>query len=219
VTGAGALLIPAKTQGDFEEEGTGADVLNSSLDADNELGMLQAGAFYKFCDAGWGSFQALGGFRWDYFSTKQTITFRDGGVVTSTATNNLTIDSYLPYVGVGMSQLTSCSYFNARVIGFPVAPGNVKFQDSFRGTEGGLTFLGGGELKSTFKNAYFIEAFAEYGAKLLGEFFVGGFGAYNILQGKTGEDQYIALGTDSRSERIVLSRRIWTFGGTIAYKF
>lgn len=220
ITGAGAVLIPAKTQGDFDQEGFGAIALNSSVDADNQLGMLQGGAFYKFYDAGWGSFQALGGFRWDHFSSKQTFVFRDAaGTVSLNTTNNLTIDAYLPYVGVGLSQTTPCSYFNARVIGFPVVPGNVTLQDSFTDTETGAAVEGGGEYKSAFKNGYFVEFFGEYAVKLLGDFFVGGFGAYDILYGKTGEDQFVALGQAPLSERIVLTRRTWTLGGTVALKF
>jgi len=162
----------------------------------------------------------LGGFRWDRFSSKHTFLVADAaGTFSRNTTNNLTIDYYLPYFGAGVAQLTPCSYFNARVIGFPALPGNATLQTSFIGTETGLNVQGGGEFKSSFQNGYFLEFFAEYGTKLLGDFFVGGFGAYDMVYGKTGEESFVVAGEALLTERIVLYRRLWTFGGTVSFKF
>jgi len=219
ITGAGALLIPVKTNGTADEEGLAATALSSSADANNQLGFLETSAFYKFYEAEWGSFQAVAGFRWDHFTSKLTYVARDeADTFERNTTANLTVDAYLPFFGLRMSQPTPSSYFNARIIAFPTLPGNVKFQNSFHGTENNAPLEGGGEFSTSFKNGYFLEIFAEYGAKVLGDFFVGGFGAYDILQGKTGEGSYIS-GTDALSEQIVLNRSTWTFGGTIAYQF
>jgi hypothetical protein len=220
VIGSGALLIPVKTNGNTEEEGPGATALGSSLDANNQFGFLDAAASYKFYDAGWASFHALAGFRWDHFTSKQTFVATDAGATfVRDTTNNLTVDAYVPYFGVKLAQMTPCSYFNARVIGFPTVPGNITFQNSFSGTENLAPLVGGGDFHSAFKNGYFIEVFGEYAAKMLGDVFVGGFGAYDILQGKTGEGQYTASGGGALDEQIVLTRRTWTLGGTLGYQF
>lgn len=221
VLGGGALLIPVKSTGTTDEEGVGATALNSSTNANNQLGFLDVAGFYKFHEAGWGSVQALAGFRWDHFTSKMDYVSRDAAdTFFRDVSANLTVNAYIPYVGIRMSQATACSFFNARVIGFPVLPGNVTFQNSFTGTENNAAVNGGGDVSSSFSSGYFLEVFAEYAAKVLGDVFVGGFGAYDMLYGKTGEAPYVFSDTgDIFGERLRINRSTWTFGGTLAYQF
>lgn len=221
IIAAGGWLLPNKTVGDFTQDGNVETPLTSHLEADSQLGIIDGAGYYTIFDAGWGCFQFLGGFRWDHLTSRQTISSRDAaglGTFTSVATNNITVDAYIPYFGFQLLQTSSCSRFAARVIGFPVAPGSVRFSDSSSGTEDGVAFLDGGEFSHSFKRSYFIEAFAEYSMKVLGDISLGGFALFNTLHGKTDYGTFVGQEA-SRSELINLTRLTWTFGGSISYSF
>jgi len=221
VIAAGGWLLPNKTVGDFNQEGTVETPLTSHLEADSQWGIIDGAGYFTFFNAGWGCFQFLGGFRWDHLTSRQTISSHNAGgpgTFTSAATNDITVDAYIPYFGFQLLQTSTCSRFAARVIGFPVAPGTVRFNESSSGTEDGVVFLDGGEFNHPFKRSYFIEASAEYSMKILGDISLGGFALFNTLHGKTDFGTFVGQ-EESRSELINLTRLTWTFGGSISYSF
>jgi len=222
IIASGGLLIPTKTHGTFSEDGPVEIPLTSRLEADNQWGFLDAGAFFTFQDAGWACFQVLGGFRWDHFTSRQSISSRDAagqGTFTGVDKNDFTVDAYIPYFGGQLVQAAPGSRFVVRAIGFPTLPGDLSFQTSAGGTRQGQTFQTGGSFKHPLKSGFFIETYAEYTLRLLGDISVGGFGVYNIIRANTGYDFFVELGQEAQSEQFKFTRRSWTFGGVLSYSF
>jgi hypothetical protein len=197
-------------------------LLTGNLETETSWGVLDAGAFLTFHGAEWGCVQALGGFRWDYTTSKQSISSQDAaglGTFTSVGSNDVTVDAYLPYFGAQVLGASPCSRIVVRVLGFPLVPGDLRFQTSSSGTLTGQPFQTGGSFKHPLKNGLFVETSAEYSMKLPVGLSVGAFGMYNTLRVNTDFDSFIELSQQARSERFKLTRRSWTLGGVISLLF
>jgi hypothetical protein len=125
----------------------------------------------------------LAGFRYDRFATN----FKDPGnfsgpVGSPSDTGDVTINCYIPFVGVQLDQGTpGGSQLMFRVIGFPWLGGDVLYHDSI----GNFSVLTQDriELQKGIGKGYFLEAFAEYGQAVFGSGQVSVFGRWNCCMG------------------------------------
>jgi len=213
---SGGLLIPVKTYGEFRQEGTNQVPLNQ-LSADHQWGYVDGMGLFNVAVGECGTFSIVGGFRWDHFESRQFLSSTDG---TSAATNNVTINAYVPYVGVQSFYQSSCSKVIARLIGFPYVPGNVKFQESFNLTSTGV---GGGEYGTpfTFTSGYFAEFWIEAARKIIGDAYLGGFFRWNMIHAKTDFSPYTMTTDvgDTFDEKFKYYLHALTVGGLISIDF
>ena len=230
ITASAGLLIPvSNTPGEFRQEGviTGQGALRSAqLSADHQWGYVDGMGLFNVAAGECGTFSIVGGFRWDHFESRQFISLTDTTGETETGTNNVTINAYIPYVGVQSFYQSSCSKVIARLIGFPYVPGNVKFQESFNETLAtGAPVNGGGEYGSpfTFTSGYFAEFWIEAARKIIGDAYLGGFFRWNLIQAKTDFNPYTTTtdvgGAFTFDEKFKYYLHALTVGGLISIDF
>jgi hypothetical protein len=229
ITLSGGLLAPAKTQGEFREDGPGQIALNSNFDSNHQWGYLDGMGSYNLSrSSSYVSTQILGGFRWDHFDSKQSIKFSDttgGDKLNGSRTNNLILNAFLPYLGFQYAYKSETSTTTSRVIGFPYVPGSVKLQDSFSQIETGLTSNGGGEYQYplSFTSGYFVEFVTEASRRILGSANLGTFFRWNMIHATTGPGSYTTA-TDSTDsfvidEKFAYYLHAWTVGALLSIDF
>jgi len=228
VSASGGLLVPSKTQGEFHEEGPVQVPLNSNTDSEHQWGYVDGMAMYNISRGNFGAMQIVGGFRWDHFDSKHSIRFADAtgaNQLNGSATNNVIANAFLPYVGIQSVYKSGAAKTTSRLIGFPYVPGEIKFQDSFRQTQNGLTTNGGGEYRQplTFDSGYFLEFFTEGSRRMLGSAYLGGFFRWNMLRAKTGIGRYSAANDQTGSavinETFLYYLHSWVVGGIVSMDF
>ena len=228
ITASGGLLVPSKTQGQFNEEGPVLVPLNSNMDSDNQWGYIDGMAMYNVSRGNFGAMQIVGGFRWDHFDSRHSIRFADAtgaNRLTGSATNNVIANAFLPYVGIQSVYKSGATKTTSRLIGFPYVPGEVKFQDSFTQTQTGVTTNGGGEYRQplTFDSGYFLEFFTEGSRRVFGAVDLGAFLRWSMLRAKTGFGQYSTAddqtGSSVINETFLYYLHSWTVGGSVSMDF
>jgi hypothetical protein len=159
-------------------------------------------------------FKALAGFRYEHFSTRWDNPSSTSLPSTSNDTADITINSYLPYVGVQSSIGGPASNVKVRFIGFPWAPANVSH---FETGESGI----GTRVESTgnWDRSYFCELFAEYNRNFSSSMGLGAFVKWNVHHGhgNFSADLLPALGSVSRGASF--DRNTVTFGGSFSLNF
>lgn len=173
---------------------------------------------YDTCGLG----KLLAGFRYDRFATN----FKDPGNFSGAAgspsdTGDVTINCYIPFVGVQTDLGTSGgNQLMFRVIGFPWLGGDAKFHDSI-GTSFVLT-QDRIELAKGVGKGYFFEAFAEYGRAVFGSGRVAVFGRWNVLHGNAKRidisDVFAGVPLVG-GYQFAFDRQSWTFGGSFSLAF
>lgn len=228
ISASGGLLVPSKTQGEFHEEGPVEIPLNSNVDSDHQWGYVDGAAIYNISRGNFGAMQILGGFRWDHFDSKHSIRFADatgGNRLSGSATNNVTTNAYLPYLGIQSVYKSGASSTTSRLIGFPYVPGEVKFQDSFTQTQNGLPANGGGEYRQplAFDSGYFLEFFTEGSRRVLGAANLGAFLRWSMLRANTGVGPYSTANDQTGSsvidEKFLYYLHSWVVGGVVSMDF
>jgi len=160
----------------------------------------------------YGVLTLIGGFRFDSFEIK----FHDRDLVDAndlvTDETNVTVASYIPYVGVMLNQ-GSC--LKVGLIGFPYVPGNVKYDHRW-----GAAVIRH-DATGHFQTSVFMEAFGEYGRPLMGGH-VGIFGIWTYLHGSSDLDVTRTIGGGAPSPglyRFTTDRQSWIFGGNFRLNF
>ena len=163
----------------------------------------------------------LAGFRYDRFATnfKYPDNFA-GAVGLSSDRGDVTINCYLPFVGLQVDQKSpGGSQLTLRVIGFPWAGGDVKYHDSIGS---GVLTEDRIELAKGLNKTYFLEAFAEYGQAVLGSGQISVFARWNMLHGTAKripiDDVFGGVPLVGRYQ-FAFDRQSWTFGGSLSLAF
>lgn len=164
----------------------------------------------------------VAGFRYDRFATnlKNPRNFV-GALGLSSDRGDVTINSYIPFVGVQVEQGTpGGSQVMFRIIGFPWLAGDVKFHDSIGGF--GAIIEDRIELSKGIGEGYFLEAFAEYSRPVFGNGRVGLFGRWNMTHGNADSvDITDVLGGFPLTGKyqFAFDRLSWTLGGSFSMDF
>lgn len=121
----------------------------------------------------------LGGVRYDYNTTNLRNPFNVFGFnPSSNLTSDLTLDTFIPYLGFQYAYAGAQSYLMARAIGFPALIGTTKYQET------NLTAVGdeAGRIEGSGKygRSSFIEAFLEY-SRIVSGFQIGIFARWTAI--------------------------------------
>ena len=169
------------------------------------------------CKCGSG-FDVFAGFRYDHFSTSFQspvdafpLADAEGG-----NTADITVNSYIPYVGVQYSSIGSTSNLILRVLGFPWFSADALHAHT--GEAGpGLRSEG----RSTFSDrTYFFEVFGEYSYNVFGGGpDIGAFFRWNVLHSTGDINTEIPFVGFNFSDRVVFDRNTFTVGGKTSWNF
>ncbi len=195
----------------------------SDTDIDNQWGRVDGAAFcevFRTDDCNFG-FLILGGFRWDYFEQKVTGDVADAnGTGVGTFKDDLTVNSYLPYLGGQFSYTTCASSANVRFIVSPGLWGDMKLDNT------NLPVIGAGHLKAPFQWGNFWELYAVYSLGLFDSVEAGAYFDWTFLElvsearsntFATSAAALLPAPTISTLERIHLHRNTWSVGGTLRF--
>ena len=171
---------------------------------------LDAAGTCAFCTP----FKAIAGFRYEHFSVRFDNPSNPYNVASTTADEaDLTINSYLPYVGLQTSVGGPASNVSVRVIGFPWAPADVTHSET------GISGIGS-RIDSTgnWNRSYFWEVFAEYNRSVAANMGIGAFFRWNLLHGQTDLSTTLPSGIAVSSDAS-FDRNTMTFGGSFSLNF
>lgn len=203
----GSYLVPA--DGSSEEVyNDGVGDLRRSWESSVQWWTLEGAGTYAFL----GTTVAMAGFRYDSFR----LDFHDPEDATFATSRpsdeaDVTIQGYLPFVGMMAVHDVNPSYVRAGLIGFPVVLGHVDYKQTFGGIPARL------EGSGDFNAGYFVEAFAEY-SRTVSSATVGVFARWSMIHAEADAD-LDATGFGSDTFRFTMDRRVWILGGSIGYDF
>ena len=148
----GTLAIPSSHQG--EEIFTNAGAPPTTLHARK----WSADTYYATLEGIWaypiyGTWSALGGFRWVYWQTSFKNPYDVVGGSLAGDEADVTVNAYLPIFGI----MTSMRGLTVGAVGFPTTIGRVEHKESFVGNAARIKAAG------DFDGGYFAEIFMEYG--------------------------------------------------------
>jgi hypothetical protein len=173
---------------------------------------VDAAATYGISDA----FKVLGGFRYEHFSTS----FRNphsvfGLITTPNDTADVTVNNYLPFVGLQSGVGGSTSKISIKVIGFPMAFADVTF-----GETGMFGVNSRVQSKGGWDKGYFLEIFAEATTNFSANMGVGAFVTWNMMhaQGNLKTDILPVIGSIDSPET-VFNRDHYTVGANMTLNF
>lgn len=180
---------------------------------------VDAGLLYTFSSCGVaGNASFIGGFRFDSLDTTFTRSQNFFNIAGLPGDNSdLGVTSYIPYVGLMMQQGPAVK---VGLIGFPYVPGTVKYKETVGDAEPVASRF---SYSGNFRNSYFLEAFAEYGASIPGGS-IGIFGIWSYLHARSDvsvSGDWVGLGNlvQSQSFDFNYDRQNWIFGGKAAITF
>jgi hypothetical protein len=180
---------------------------NRTWDTRPDWWYLDAAANFACCTG----LKALAGFRYEHFSTN----FKNpspvfGLTTTPDDTADLTVNSYLPYVGLQSSIGGPGSKVSLRVIGFPIAPASVTFSET--GLFGVNSRV---QASGNWSRSHFMEVFAEGNRMFSSDMGVGAFFRWNLLYGKGSLATEILPAVGSIDDpKASFNRNTYTFGAS-----
>lgn len=198
LTVSGGLLLPGEMNGLQKEVVTG-ETNPFEVEAFS-WGFVEGLVSY---DLSW-DMELLGGFRWDRFAAEFDIEAQ--------GREDLTVNAYLPLLGLRLSNRFHGGNLVLRFIGRPAVPGDIKW--NYRDL---VVFAGASSQK--FGHGYYTEFFAEYTRKISGKGFMGVFVKWNNLHAEpaTGTYAWRFQGRFGDSQQTLThDRRSWTVGGTFS---
>jgi hypothetical protein len=219
----GWVLIPTNRQGS-EQEPTITTIVsisppsvttipgvgNRTWNTRTEWWYLDAAATWACCTP----FEVLAGFRYEHYSTRfDNPTDIFGVPSTGDDTADLTVNSYLPFVGLQTRIGSPGSNVMVRWIGFPVAPANLTFSETNAGTLGNRV-----DSTGNWSYSYFSELFAEYNRNFAAGMGIGAFLRWNLYHGQANLTTN-PLGLTGVSSDASFDRNTITVGGNILLNF
>jgi hypothetical protein len=187
----------------------------------------EVGADFPLTDA----FLMLAGFRYDSLQTH----FSDPTSMLNASGNrrgfpsdeaDVTINCYIPYVGIRSEFGSANSSVKAGFIGTPWMPGDMDYKNTLVGERRRIRppLLKRFEAAESFESGYFLEIFGEYAVRIAG-FTAGLFGKYNLIHAETAPQK--SLNTSGDGLRILdeepfsfsLYRDLWIVGGNVSMDF
>ncbi len=178
---------------------------------------LDAAGTYRASEAT----QLLGGVRYDAFATKF---FNPSNTVNlaalSTDEADVRITAVMPYVGVAVAQGSNEGMAKARLLGFPLVPGEARYGETYGIGPGAGSR---NEVKGSLNRGYFLELSAEavrgYNS---GRMAFGVFGKYHHvkLQGDF-PGNYYSVGFPTQSDKFQFNvlRQAWVVGAVASFGF
>jgi hypothetical protein len=181
--------------------------VNRTWETSPEWWYLDAAATYGRSDA----FKVIAGFRYEHFSTNfKNPSSLFGLTTTPDDTADLTLNSYLPFVGLQSTIGGPGSKVSLRLIGFPIAPASVTFSET--GLFGVSSRV---QATGNWSNSYFVELFAEGSRMFSPDMGVGAFFRWNYLYGKGSLATEILPVVGSIDDpQASFNRNTFTFGGS-----
>jgi len=217
----GWVLIPSNRQGS-EQEPTITTITTSSTttsvpgignrtwNTNTEWWYLDAATTWAFCTP----FKVLAGFRYEHYSTRFDNPGDIFGVVsTPNDTADLTVNSYMPFVGLQTSIGGPESNVLVRFIGFPVVPVNLTFSETNANTLGTRV-----DSTGNWSSSYFTEVFAQYNRNFAAGMGIGAFFRWNLYHGQSNLTTN-PLGLGSVSSDAAFDRNTITLGGNVQLNF
>ncbi len=167
---------------------------------------------------------AIVGFRYDSFQTAfYDPSVRMGAVGLANDAANVTINGYIPFLGVAVSNIAPRTGLDIEIgaIGFPTVLGSVNYIEvASAGIPIGGVDVPGFPASDEFGKGYFFEAFGDIGVPLLYGWQAGAFVKYSTINAKTllrvGERNGTIPTTDYEFN---LDRRTWVVGGRVSLCF
>jgi hypothetical protein len=169
------------------------------------------------CSCAGRNFNVLAGFRYDHFSTRFEFPFSPttGFAFDPNNQADITVNSYIPYVGFEYSCMGAGSGLCMRLIGFPWVPADVVHSET--GEAGaGLRATSTGNFNS---GRYFIEFFGEYSRTVFGGAGIGAWFRWQDLSGRGPITTTINPGGLAISDAFVFDRNTVAFGGKATLNF
>lgn len=189
--------------GGADETYEAAGIIEEAWDTHTEQYYLD-GAFTRFIG---GRMDFLGGFRWDHLSTR----LKNREIGPSGTEADVTVNCYIPYVGLQHRYSSTTGSMILRVIGFPVVPGEFNYIENL-GAGSNLAASG------DYHKGYFFETFFEFSRVLLGFADLGVYGKWSQIS----TDSNIELGAtgiDPETFRLILRQTFWTAGCRLSIAF
>jgi hypothetical protein len=153
VTLRGTWLFPTNGRADEDIARTGDLRVSRDWSTKVQYYTLDGAVVYPFC----APFNFLAGFRFDSLFMDFTGPRTAGGIEwLPTDKTEVTLNSYIPYVGIGLNYGQS---LRVSLIGTPIFWGDLQFRETVGGFSGGPDSF---EYKANLKNTYFLEASVEY---------------------------------------------------------
>lgn len=171
---------------------------------DTQWGVVDGNIAYNLLS--WG--EAVVGFRWDHFTSRWEL-LSDPDV----DMYNFKLNAFLPYFGLQSRYSLPNTQLLGRVIGFPWAPGSMKYewQDPVD-AQGEVSTQG-------YEKGYFFEALFACTYQAFDNTSLGAFVTYNLLHfGATGE-VIESPGPVSDSLDMSFHRKAWTLGASVSVEF
>jgi len=212
------MLIPSNRQSEETYSVAGVFPGGKTWQTNTDWWFLDGALTYSTSNLG----KLLAGFRYERFATN----FKDpdnfvGALGLSSDRGDVTINCYIPFIGVQMDQGSpGGNRVMFRIIGFPWLGGDAKYHDSI-GDFGGIE-QDRIELSKGLGKGYFLEAFAEYGRSVSGSGQVGVFARWNMLHGNAGRINITdVLGgfPYTGQYQFAFDRQSWTLGGSFTLAF
>ncbi|MFC1834589.1 hypothetical protein ACFL2Q_07630 [Thermodesulfobacteriota bacterium] len=195
----GALVTTEKSSNDVDIS-TGDEY---GYDADYQWGFVEGSGFFSI----FGIVDAIAGFRWDHFTTQWE--YQDDPDVDY---YNFKLNYYLPFVGAQTGFQSSSKRVTLRLIGWPSAPGTVKYEYQYPG--GPAHELAERE----FESGYFVEGEVRFvWTGFMKKADVGAFLRYNAVHARSDQsiDETTFVGDQGQSLALTFHRETWTIGGTV----
>ncbi len=163
-----------------------------------------------------GSFGVLAGFRYDHFSTRLEFPSSPTGFVFDPSNQaDITVNSYIPYVGFEYSCMGAGSGLCMRFIGFPWVPADVLHSETGEAGPG----LRGTSTGSFNSGRYFLEFFGEYSRTVFGGAGIGAWFRWQDLSGRGPITTTINPGGFAISDAFTFDRNTVAFGGKATLNF
>ena len=179
---------------------------------------------FKFGEVSWGiveglasynvfsDLQVIGGLRWDHLSTQWEY-------LTDPSTLDLTINAYLPVIGLQVTQGFFQGELTTRVTGWPGPVfGDLKYHYN------GILVDWGETANMSLSEGYFLECYMEFARRIFGESSLGLYAKWNVtnLQTREGSYDWRQAGTfDEGSDPMAMTnyRHYWILGGLFSVDF
>jgi len=163
---------------------------------------------------GFGVVSLIGGFRFDSFGVRlhDPVIAPRFPVSLPTDEADLTVKSYIPYIGLAHNRNWAKGSLNVSVIGFPFVPGNIRYAET-----AGLTGHRW-NVTGTFDQGYFAELSAEYTGHWFG-LNLGAFAKFTCLRAAANVDVEILGRGDQTNWDGTFRRRAWIVGAKLNVDF
>lgn len=181
-----------------------------SFDTRTDWWYLDAAGTYKVAT----SYFLMGGVRYEHFSVRFQNPGPGVGIPSGAGEEaDVSVKSYVPYVGIQTVRRVSSGRFSSRFIAFPLVPARVTHFETGEAGTGIRT-----ESKGHFTQGIFCEFFTNYDLNINDSVGIGVFIRWNYLTGKAALNTDV-MGFSSANYEAVFTRNTYTLGAGISLAF